>query len=350
MIFDDDGTPRISVGDVETPENDADGTIDFPVTLSHVTTTPVTVRYTTFDGTATQPVDYIATSATLTIPAGATSATISVTIIDDNLTEGETRAVPYCEPGFTPPACYDLFGNHGGETILLRLDTPNGAILEATEAIGTISDDESLPFVSAFPWDAFANENAGEIVFWPTLSHPSIHEVSARYRTDALVNAGEQLNLADPCSATSKPCTLTALLNAGEQLNLADPVDGLDPTVGRVVFPPGAITAPIQIPIYDNDYQASVVYACANATFRLNLDQGVNAIAGLTASGVVWDDEYPPYLTAIRGPGVLESATRAIFTLTLNRFSDQDTIVSYQTAPSYSTATAGVDYTPQTEP
>ena len=323
VIFDDDGTPRISVGDAETPENDADGTIDFPVTLSHEAARTVTVRYTTFDGTATQPADYLAASGTLTIPAGDTSATISVTIVDDNLTEGQTTQVPDPSCSWTPGICrFTIQANQGGETILLRLDTPNGAILEATEAIGTITDDETLPTVPDRPWDAFANENDGEIVFWPMLSHPSIHTVTAGYRLEAINHSGQTLGLS------------------------TDPA--LDSTPGTVVFPPGAITAPIRIPIYDNNYASynPIHYIhCNNVTFRVNLSNGVNAGVSvlLVGSGLVWDDESPPYVEALEGPDVLESAGEAVFTLTLNRISDQDTIVSYRTVPS--TATAGSDYT-----
>ena len=328
VIFDDDGTPRISVGDVEALENNADGTIDFPVTLSHVAAHPVTVRYTTFDGTATQPADYLATSGTLTIPAGATSATISVTIVDDNLTEGQTTVVPhpYCLSLPNPDNChYTITVNQGGETILLRLDTPTGAILEATEATGTITDDEPLPGVSSTPWDAVANENDGEIVFWPTLSHPSIHTVTASYRLEAITNSGESLGLS------------------------TDPA--LDRSSGEVVFPPGSTTAPIRVPIYDNTYASynpRHYIAYNNVTFRVTLVHPTeNADVWFTAgSGLVWDDESPPYIAAFVGQDVLESAGEAVFTLALNRISDQDTTVSYRTSISGSTATVGTDYTP----
>ena len=330
VIFDDDGTPRISVGDVETLENDADGTIDFPVTLSHVAADPVTVRYTTFDGTATQPADYIAASGTLTIPAGDTSATISVTIVDDNLTEGQTTSIPhpFCEYEPDPENCdEEIVVNQGGETILLRLDTPTGAILEATEAIGTITDDEPLPNVSAAPWDARANENDGEIVFWPTLSHPSIHTVTAGYSLAAIHNSGQTLGLS------------------------TDPA--LDPAPGEVVFPPGSTTAPIRVPIYDNTYASynpnhNIHYN--NVTFRVKLSYPAeNAnIRVSTGSGLVWDDESPPYIAAFEGQDVLESAGGAVFTLTLNRISDQDATVSYRTSISGSAATEGTDYTQTT--
>ena len=55
----------------------------FTVTLSAASASDVTVTYRTVDGTARAGVDYTATSGTLVIPAGATSATIDVVVRDD---------------------------------------------------------------------------------------------------------------------------------------------------------------------------------------------------------------------------------------------------------------------------
>ena len=246
-----------------------------------------------------------------------------MTIVDDNLTEGETTLVPY-ERCLVMYCGYNRI-NQGSETILLRLDTPTGAILEATEAIGTITDDEPLPRVSGGPWDAFANENEGEIVFWPTLSHPTIHTVTAGYLIEAIDNSGERLG----------PST--------------DPA--LDNTPGEVVFRAGSVTAPIRIPIYDNDYASynpNHYIHYNNVTFRVYLSSYPleNATSSYrTGNGLVWDDESPPYIAAFEGQDVLESSGNAIFTLILNRLSDHDSTVSYRTADSRSTASEGSDYT-----
>ena len=53
------------------------------VTLSRGSSKPVTVKYATADGTATDGVDYTRTSGTLTIPAGKTSGFIPVTVLAD---------------------------------------------------------------------------------------------------------------------------------------------------------------------------------------------------------------------------------------------------------------------------
>jgi len=56
-------------------------TLTFPVTLSAANTLPVSVQYATVDGSAVAGTDYTATSGTLTIPPGQTSANIPVTIL-----------------------------------------------------------------------------------------------------------------------------------------------------------------------------------------------------------------------------------------------------------------------------
>lgn len=82
-------------------------------------TSAATVDYATADGTATAGSDYTATSGTLTLPAGASSKTFSVPIVDDADAE--------------PP-----------ETVNLSLSSPTGASLGLASALLTIADDEPL--------------------------------------------------------------------------------------------------------------------------------------------------------------------------------------------------------------
>ena len=328
-IQDNDGPPRISVADVELDEDD--GPAQFTVTLSHAADTDVTVNYATFDRTATQPYDYTATAGTLTIPKDDTTATISVTVNDDNLAEGETKMVSFCwvrhiDPSFCEESWAWRVGpqNVGSETFLLRLDSPTGATLDDDEATGEITDDEDLPRLSATTYDADANEDDGNIVFRPTLSHPSIHTVSAGYRIDALQ---------DSCTS----------------LGWANCVAPVDTSTGEVSFSPGTTTATIEIPIYDNAYTSDnwghyIPYI--NASFRIELVfPAENAQYGQgTASGLIWDDETKPFMESLAGVDVAEDAGNAVFTMQLNRIDDEDVTVSYRTTGG-GTATAGSDYT-----
>ncbi len=75
----------------------------FTVTLPEASPFPVTVKYSTLNGTAKSPTDYTAISGTLTFPAGATSHTITVPVAANG------KAVP--DEVFYVPARH----SHGGD-------------------------------------------------------------------------------------------------------------------------------------------------------------------------------------------------------------------------------------------
>ena len=112
--------PRIQFSDSDYSVIESAGTALITVTLD--TANPfadTTVEYVTADETATVDDDYTATNGTLMIPAGATSATFSVPINDDQLRES-------------------------AETVLLTLNNSTGAGLSTPEtATLTIIDNES---------------------------------------------------------------------------------------------------------------------------------------------------------------------------------------------------------------
>ena len=117
-IRDDDGLPRVLITDTTVDEDDGPAT--FTVTLSHPSSRPVTVAYTTADGTATDPDDYAPDEdRTLAFPATLTEGEISVFINDDDLAEGT-------------------------ETFTITLTNPHNAVIAqgAGTAVGTILDDE----------------------------------------------------------------------------------------------------------------------------------------------------------------------------------------------------------------
>ncbi len=88
--------PVLSAGTAEVAEG---GTAQIPVTLSAASTFPITVDYTTADGTASAPGDYQAVAGTLTIPAGGTTATIAVPTLGDAAVEPtETFVVNLSNP------------------------------------------------------------------------------------------------------------------------------------------------------------------------------------------------------------------------------------------------------------
>jgi hypothetical protein len=114
-IVDNDPPPSITIEDVKVSDSGSTPSAVFTISLSAPSSNAVTVSYQTADGTATAGSDYQAQSGTLTIPAGATSATISIPIVADTLVEPD-------------------------ETFTVNLGNALNATLARSQATGTISD------------------------------------------------------------------------------------------------------------------------------------------------------------------------------------------------------------------
>lgn len=118
------GTPPSSPGVGNLPELSVTGgsateggAITFTFSLSKPAEQEVVVAVATGNRSATAPLDYSAVTSDVTIPAGSSSATFSVSTIDDSLIE-ET------------------------ETMILQLNTAFGATLKQNSAEGTITDND----------------------------------------------------------------------------------------------------------------------------------------------------------------------------------------------------------------
>jgi chitinase len=124
-IIDDDTTvtlPTLSIADSSFAEGSAaqPGHSSFVATLSAVSSTSVTVRYATADGTATAGSDYVGQSGTLTFAPGETQKTITVAAIGDATVEPDE--------GFS-----------------LVLSAPVGATIARGTGAGTITNDDAAP-------------------------------------------------------------------------------------------------------------------------------------------------------------------------------------------------------------
>jgi hypothetical protein len=121
LILDDDTPVTVSIADATTNEGDVgDPILTFTVTLSGAAPAPVTVNYSTSNGSATAPDDYTAvTNGVLNLAQGATTATFDITLHADKLTEGN-------------------------ENFLIVI-TASGAQPGKMSAVGTIIDDDAPP-------------------------------------------------------------------------------------------------------------------------------------------------------------------------------------------------------------
>lgn len=135
ILNDDTGSvlPAIYIADVSKPEgNSGTKSFDFIVSLSTASAVPVTVKFATAGITASvYGKDYIGRNGTLTIPANATHATISVQVKGDKKVEAN-------------------------ETFAVNLSNPVHATLGDAQGIGTIVNDDGAAVVaeSAPPVDA----------------------------------------------------------------------------------------------------------------------------------------------------------------------------------------------------
>jgi hypothetical protein len=108
----------LRIGDASVIEGNT-GSVNatFTLTLSYASNVDVTVHYATADITATAGSDYTAASGIVTIPAGQTSATITVAVRGDRLGEAD-------------------------ETFAVNLSAATGATIGDGQGLGTIRDNE----------------------------------------------------------------------------------------------------------------------------------------------------------------------------------------------------------------
>lgn len=281
------GIPQsISINDVSVEEGTGDTSIaSFTLSLSGSSTRPVTVKYTTADGTAASLDDYTAVPpTTVTFAPGEISKNVGVAIRGDRTFEPD-------------------------ETFLITLMDPTNATLAIAQGKGTIVNDDTLPAVSIA--DATVVEGSSGTAFAAfavTLSQPSSQPIAVKYAT---VNG-----------------TATA------------PVDylGIPPT--DLTFAPGEISKLINVVVNgDRLYEA-------DEAFLLVLSAPTNAtLADAQGEAIVINDEDLPTLN-INDASVLEGAsgmTLATFTVSLTGESAFPVTVEYQTADG--SAVAPDDYT-----
>jgi beta-glucanase (GH16 family) len=129
-IEDDDDPPNLGFSSATYSVSEDAGTVDILVTLDAPSALTVTVGYTATGGSATPGEDYEIVSRPLTFTLGVTSQTITVTIIDDEMEEGE-------------------------ETVTLTLYDPRNATISGGTGVLKIAEelDVYLPLVvRGLPW------------------------------------------------------------------------------------------------------------------------------------------------------------------------------------------------------
>ncbi|MBL9123199.1 MAG: cellulase family glycosylhydrolase [Planctomycetaceae bacterium] len=123
--------PTLAIADASVTEgNQGTATVNFVVTLSAASPTPVTVQYATLPGSASVGEDFVSRSGTLTWNPGQTTQTIAVTVA------GDVR-------------------DEENETFTVVLSSPSGASLARSTATGTIVDNDAAPSVTIAGTNAY---------------------------------------------------------------------------------------------------------------------------------------------------------------------------------------------------
>jgi hypothetical protein len=151
--------PTLSLSDAMVTEgNSGTASATFTLTLSHASSVDVTVNYATANITATAGSDYTARSGTVVIPAGRTSATITVAVTGDRLGEVD-------------------------ETFAVNLSSPTNATIADGQGVGSIVDDEPRISISDFTKAEGKRGKTTIFTFTVTLSVPYDQPVTMFFRT-----------------------------------------------------------------------------------------------------------------------------------------------------------------------
>ena len=278
-ITNDDVAPMLSI--VEEVEVEEGVTAEFEVTLDARSHLPVTVRYSTMDGSALKDSDYTAIEGgTLTFSPGDGSETIYVRTREDDAKEPE-------------------------ETFTVVLSQPEDATIAVGTGTGTITDDDEGALPSLRIEDTTVKEDRGPAMFTVRLSVPSDEPVTVDYETrDGTARAGSDY--------TTKSGTLTF------------PANSMEPQTFSVEI------------LQDNDYEGSEEF-----TVRLRNPDGATLDED-TGTATIEDDDDPPAVF-IEDDVTVDEGDTAQFVVKLSATSILPVTTRYATMEG--TAVEGTDYT-----
>ena len=210
-----DAEPTVTFTSAIQSQSEDSGNMTITYELSETSGLDVEIPF-SVSGTATDPADYSITASPVTISAGSTQTTITISVVADAIDEH-------------------------GETVIVDMGTPTNAMQgTTTQHIATITDDDDPPVVyfSGAPYTH--NETPGSQTITVTLSAESGKVVTVNYATaDGTATAGDDY--------TETSGTLT--WNPGETGDksfavpiLGDALDEEDETIELTLSSPGNCT------------------------------------------------------------------------------------------------------------
>jgi hypothetical protein len=279
--------PSISINDVTVTEGNG-GTVTTTFTITQDSRGKSSVRFSTAQGTASSPNDFLARSGRLKFSGGHRTNKVAITVVGDTLDESN-------------------------ETFFLRLTDPVGATIGDGEGKGTITDDDAPPSVSSVATASVPEGNTGDGPFASidvTLSAPSGRQVSVDYGTiDGSAVAGTDYDL----------------------------------TVGTLQFAPGETIGSVIVRVIGDDATEG------DETFDLDLVNPVNATLGThpTVVTIQDNDPIPPGSAVLNVSGATiregNTATKTLI-FTVTRSGETSTPVNVDYLTTNGEAVAPSDY------
>jgi glucose/arabinose dehydrogenase len=277
-------TAKISIADASTVEGDT-GThnVVFAVILSSASPVPVSVAWSTADGSATAAQDYVASSGTVSFAPSVTTRTLVVPVLGDALVEPD-------------------------ETFRVNLSTAVGAVLDDTQATATVTNDDTLGTLRFSAASYRRNETGGPLTLTVLRKDSTSGAITVSYAT------------------------------SGGTATLGPDFQG---SSGTLTFADGAASATLSIPIIDD----RAIEPDETLTVSLSGPSAGAALGSpATATVTIVNDDLPGSLSfSAASYGKSESGLTATVTVTRTGGLASGVAVGYRTENG--TASAGVDYT-----
>ncbi len=240
-------------------------------------------------GTATSATDYTALSGTVTIPAGSTTATITIPVIDDAVVEGNETVII---------TLTSITSGSPGVTL--------GAAANIT-ATNTITDNDA-------PTVTIANTTNGN-------------------------ETGPVSGLMTVTMSATRPTAVTLSYSVA-----GTAASGTDFTAlsGTVTIAAGATTATIIIPVIDDVIVEGSETVVVTLTAVTSGAASLGAAANLVATNTISDNDTATVTIANTTNGTEAGAVAGVMTVTQTKASATNTVIAYSVG---GTATSGSDYT-----
>ncbi|HEY0601486.1 MAG TPA: Calx-beta domain-containing protein [Herpetosiphonaceae bacterium] len=382
-IQDDDVIPSVAFALAKITIHENVGLADVEVKLSSASNNPISVDYTTSNGTAIAGSDYTATSGTLTFDPGETRKSFSVPIADDGVAEPNetinlTLSNPInATPGTTTSSVLTISANDtislggnvsvpeyvGSAAVTVKLNAPSskavrvgyttsggtasaGSDYTATSGTLTFDPGQTTQTIAIPIVNDLVGEASETVIL--TLINPTNAEIGSPSSATVTISPNDIVSFVGNVSVheNADKATLTVRLNGPSDLpvsvdyatgdNTAKAGSDYAATSGTLTFDPGQTTKTFEVPILDD------LLGEPNENFVVNLSNPTNAgfIATSIATVTINTNDRLSFGSNV---SVHENTDAVTVTVKLNSPSNIPVTVDYATSDN--TAKAGSDYT-----